>query len=325
MTYFGLPSPNLIGRERLHEPPPILFLMFSQYPDHYLVIMIKNGEFCFWLLRVTRSGEGRELQVKECIEINWKEMWWEHFGSNEASTREMGGETDNRKSAVAGKKRKWEALEEGGQVDMLKMDLRFLAKIDSICRAKITLQKIEEQLKDAAIDYKLEMIKPLVLQTIDPSLHHHPAMATVPTVVINSSRLKIAGVQAGGSIIARVEGWWACGRSECRVVFQTRLNADQGPMISDAQKRDHIRFDRSTSILSFSYGKVGGCVKAFLEDWERVMMMSNLAKQLKGWSDEEGDVSVKSFDLEMLRIVYAKVGWLSPPPTLSVCMQRPTC
>ncbi|KAI8967316.1 mediator complex subunit MED14-domain-containing protein [Mycotypha africana] len=116
-------------------------------------------------------------------------------------------------------------------------------------------------------------------------------------------------------VLIRSSGWWDCGRrsGDCYVIVQQKLNESrsdvrqllQSDLISlqgvidndlngdknkfdkkqqqqreDENLGDHISFDKSALILSFTYSKIDTCIEQFLLDWERTFMMMNLTRQI---------------------------------------------
>ncbi|KAI7862368.1 hypothetical protein BDF14DRAFT_108002 [Spinellus fusiger] len=109
-------------------------------------------------------------------------------------------------------------------------------------------------------------------------------------------------------VLIRASGGGTAGqKGDCRVVFQDKFNWKQVPLRSFYIK-DHISLDKTTSVLSFTYAQIDMCVDNFLMDWERIFMMTNLARQVSSkWLQKyKEDLIFEPFDTQELKFTYAK-------------------
>ncbi|RUS20565.1 hypothetical protein BC937DRAFT_94940 [Endogone sp. FLAS-F59071] len=345
------PGPTIGASTQLADigPKHKTFLQFSQYQDFYLVIAVVENRFRFWLAGANRPEQSSTMYTLTSVTpMNFDALWRDHFkiaprvrravANNAVATgTSLGNVTRKRKIGDTELSENTndtfnEPLEgDRVQVDELRMDLRFLAKLDSFCRAHITYTKLEQQLallrtSDKKITYRKRRV-PNTLAAgrgqggVDEQ--NNASIESVPVIWIKQEDLPLPdpNVMASveGYIVLRVDGWWACGRSECYVVADQKMEADKVPPINPSSDFNHIRYDKATGLLSFTYTNINSCVQQFVEDRERVVMMIELARQLSSqeWL-AENDFVIDSFDWQTLQFVYAKrfslsIRWRAEP------------
>lgn len=224
-------------------------------------------------------------------------------------------------------------------IDNLSIDLRYLAKLDSLCRAYITNRKIELQLQSykGLLSYHM---RPLLqsLSTMESQIINHPAADKMEVVCVSKrDLLKTCAYyyqEDGGAngttrrekplesvpwienqlsqlkndVLIRSSGWWDCGRGECYVVIQDTLDW-KSLEIEGIEFGDHISLDKATNIISFTYPHIDTCIDRFLGDWERIFMMTNITRQVSSvWLNKyQGQLQFNPTNLQELSFTYAKV------------------
>lgn len=229
-------------------------------------------------------------------------------------------------------------------IHSLSIDLRYLAKLDSLCRAYITNRKIELQLQSykGSLNYHM---RPLLqtLSIMESQIMNHPAADKMEVVCVSQKDILRACTyyyqedgtkrekaleaidwiedvlpQMKRDVLIRSSGWWDCGRGECYVVVQDKLNWEQISLQGN-EFGDHISLDKATSIVSFTYPAIDSCIDHFLMDWERMFMMVNISRQASSvWFKKYKDqLEFNPTDLQELSFSYAKdftchIKWISP-------------
>ncbi|KAI7875081.1 uncharacterized protein EV154DRAFT_78098 [Mucor mucedo] len=124
--------------------------------------------------------------------------------------------------------------------------------------------------------------------------------------------------QMNHQVLIRSSGWWDCGRGECYVVVQDKLNWKQIDLQGN-EFGDHISLDKATDVVSFTYPTIDSCIDHFLMDWERMFMMVNISRQASSvWFKKYKDqLEFSPTDLQELSFAYAKdftcrIKWVAP-------------
>lgn len=216
----------------------------------------------------------------------------------------------------------------------MSIDLRYLAKLDSLCRAYITNRKIEHQLQayKGTLNYYM---RPLLqtLSIMESQIINHPAAEKMEVLCVSQKDLLKACAyyfQEDGSkrektlesipwvesvlpemkhdVLIRPSGWWDCGRGECYVVIQDKLDWERISLQGN-EFGGHIALDKATNVVSFTYPNIDTCIDRFLVDWERIFMMANITRQVSSpWFEKyKGQLDFNPTDLQELSFVYAKV------------------
>ncbi|ORY98525.1 mediator complex subunit MED14-domain-containing protein [Syncephalastrum racemosum] len=345
-------------------PSHCVFLQFAQFEDWYLVVAIVRNEVHSWLCCINKTYDHNGLfqVIVDLMHVDYEEMWKEQFmqGDPDAARKKKKrrhgadeSDKENRKNEVipelATKRRRKSSGSQGTAplpspnesevIDNLSIDLRFMAKLDSLCRAYITNRKIEQQLRQSksAISYRT---RPLLssLPTPDAQVMNHPAAGRMEVLCVPQRDLLKSCLilnidesnapqnsaareallhsqpwveallsQVKNEVVMRASGWWACGRSECFVVIQDKFNWGN-LSLRTYDISDHISLDKATNVLSFTYTEIDTCIDRFLRDWERIFMMTNLARQVSSkWLSKFGDqLRFEAFNMQELKFTYAK-------------------
>ncbi|KAI9317591.1 mediator complex subunit MED14-domain-containing protein [Dichotomocladium elegans] len=344
-------------------PSHCIFLQFAQFEDWYLIITIVRNEVHSWLccIKKTYDQSGLFQLVVDTLHVDYESMWKEHFLPEmdeeqvENSKRRSSNSEPEEESSEGGvhKRRRTDAgiveyYSPDESIDNLSVDLRFMAKLDSLCRACITNRKIELQLRRLRGPV-IFTPRPLLdsLPIPESQVLNHPAAQKMEVLYVPQRDLLRACViknvddnnttahnkdmpphaqpwldrissQMHNNVVMRASGWWACGRSECFVVIQDKFEWKNMPLPTH-DINDHISLDKSSNVLSFTYTDIDNCIEHFLLDWERIYMMSYLARQSSSaWLDRYKDqLKFDSFDTNELKFIYAQnyscsIRWDSP-------------
>ncbi|KAI8372823.1 mediator complex subunit MED14-domain-containing protein [Radiomyces spectabilis] len=340
-------------------PPHCLFLQFSQFEDWYFVITITKNEFQAWMCCLSKNYDANGVfqTIADIISIDHEQLWKEQFQKRTLTLDQMekkrrhplqdkSPETTNESTMNNTMKRRktldsntsFKTIDHHSttmDVDNLSIDLRFMAKMDSLCRAYITNKKIEFQLLrfKKQISYrKRPFLKTLSL--VEAQALNHPAADKMEVICVPNGDLLRActyhnsegnGVNPPAKdkpidvwvekiarhmkkeVVMRPSGWWTSGRNKCFVVIQDKCDLTNIKLRS-CKITDHISVDKSTGVLSFNYPEVSTCIETFLLDWERIFMMANLARQVSSlWFRKYKDIlEFEPFDMQELKFTYAK-------------------
>ncbi|KAI8150222.1 mediator complex subunit MED14-domain-containing protein [Fennellomyces sp. T-0311] len=143
---------------RLQYPSHCVFLQFAQFKDWYLVIAIVQNEVYSWLCCINekRDQAGLFQVVVDMMHVDYEEMWREQFMphvddgadgqtkkrrsySEENKENESQQDTENfhkkRRKTLTGRADTSEPSDAAQNMDNLSIDLRFMAKLDSLSRS----------------------------------------------------------------------------------------------------------------------------------------------------------------------------------------------
>ncbi|RCH87883.1 mediator complex subunit, partial [Rhizopus stolonifer] len=283
---------DLTEAKQVNYPSHCIFLQFSQFEDcttNAFLLLIQSSK--------TYDASGLYQTIVDLTYLECDQLWQDQFMDT--------------------KRHKKQRLSYEQPIDRLSIDLRYLAKLDSLCQAYIMNRKIELQLQSYRLAYHT---RPLLQSLTGIETHgmNHPAADKMEVVCVSqqdvlktSSGTLDSWVQRllpllKNDIMIRSFGWW--GQSgDCYVVVQDKLDADALHLKGHALG-DHIALDRATGVVSFTYTQIDRCIEQFLVDWERLFMMANLARQVSSvWFKKYKDQLVfEATDLQSLRMTYAK-------------------
>ncbi|KAK9768170.1 mediator complex subunit [Basidiobolus ranarum] len=278
----------------------VLYLQFTQHPSYYLVVSIVENALSFRLISLVPSQGGSHLMtLNNSVQLELASLLRHHRISTQTTIQ---------KSSTTHKLNGQTKLSEKGTSE-LSIDLGLLSKIDSFCRARISFEKLEKQLTELKIPF--QYIHPIPLECDAADFRTQDSsnpISQVPFMQVNPRDIPIStkGVDCStimtGSLNIRLADWYASGKSTCQVSMETRILSQYIPTIQDNEQNDskQLQFDHETRILSFKYSDFDGCISQFLNDWETVIMVSLLAKQIYA------EPSIDYFDLTQLKVSYGK-------------------
>ncbi|CAG8588413.1 1152_t:CDS:10 [Paraglomus brasilianum] len=198
-----------------------------------------------------------------------------------------------------------------GSCEGLEMDLFGISRAAALCRVRICHIELERRLNDKSIKFESRSVKDLKDLTLDANMTNS---ISVPVLHIKVQELlkKIDKatdrvLMVMGDIYIRPVGWLNSSASaKSSVLFQCPINRSSLPDIGRIWSK-HIEYDPITSTLVFRYDKVELSIERFLQDWKRVVLITQIASQVsfKEWHRKH-KVSVYPYDFKSLKIQYAK-------------------
>ncbi|KAL7319662.1 mediator complex subunit, variant 5 [Mucor circinelloides] len=338
-------------------PSHCMFLQFSQFEDWYFIIATVKNEFKAWLCCINKTYDQNGLYqaIVDLAHFDCNQVWKDQFAEKLPTSKNI---EDAYTSTTNTHKRKIEVGQEDAssthdeikrrrmslrrdesdavpltKIDNLSIDLRFLAKLDSLCRAYITNRMIELQLQSFKGSLKYHM-RPLLqsLSSMETQVMNHPAADKMEVVCVSQrDLLKTCAYHFAedgtkrekpietipwiekllpsleNDVLIRSFGWWDCGRGDCYVVVQDKFDWKH-LQLQGNDLGDHISLDKSTNVLSFTYPNIDTCIDKFLMDWEQIFMMANLTRQVtSSWFEKyDEQLSFHSTNLRELSFSYAK-------------------
>ncbi|KAL0095351.1 mediator complex subunit MED14-domain-containing protein [Phycomyces blakesleeanus] len=133
-------------------PTHCIFLQFLQFEDWYFVVAIVNDEFQAWLCCLSKvyDQNGLYQTITDLIHIDYKDIWSEQFYEDNDIDSDVNNETRKRRreqlvknqTKILKRRKTLTSLDElltasaknSREIDNLSINLRFMAKLDSLCR-----------------------------------------------------------------------------------------------------------------------------------------------------------------------------------------------
>ncbi|KAI8581658.1 hypothetical protein K450DRAFT_230552 [Umbelopsis ramanniana AG] len=303
-------------------PPQCVFLQFTQYQDWYLVVAVVDNKLQFCLCRLSRGAESSSLLHThvDVLPMDHESLFDSQSDDEvDGKARKNGSaaKVEQKSKRLSSKRRR---LQDGtGTEDSLQIDLRLLAKLDSLCRAYITNKQLEMQLAKhkEILSHRSLPFNKTALSKLDPTLYPPVVVMGVGARMNQHKHLRQDDTEwlqrvlpsLKGQVILRSSGWLACGKSDCYVIAELKLNWDKIPQLEICPDMKHVALDKSSKTLSFTYTDVDICFDKFLMDWERTFMMTYLTRfASSSWLKQfQEDLMFQSFDLKTLKYTYCKI------------------
>ncbi|KAK7057435.1 mediator of RNA polymerase II transcription subunit 14 [Favolaschia claudopus] len=309
--YLGLQSfrrRNFLPEEMTKLGPTArgaVYIQLSNFPNHYLVLVIDDKEFRFALI-TTRILPGTMYGNLVMEDIAWLDFDRIHGGDIEiraypdpSSLRSPQGALDpNPDRPQAG----------------FDLDTQVLRELYSYCCARVAYMNVERQFKIRGIPFT--HVNPTIHDTVTPELAHiQSSLArSVPGLCVQSEHI-LSGAPAAEAAMPNIRviplNWWS--DKSAQVVTCVKLKYVQQPMGKTAGTSSVIRpskriiYDTTEAVVSFVSENVNTCVDEFLEEWARVSKMVVIAREVAQMSKEKKwpDIRLISFDLQTVAFAYA--------------------
>ncbi|KAI1318365.1 mediator complex subunit [Mortierella claussenii] len=272
----------------------LLFLQYPQHPRHYLVVGVIDQRFYVWLIEVVPTP-GILLSLKSMAPVYWQELK-RHKRNNIKSETAFKPAITKRKSVQFDVED--DAREGSVTGDEASIDQDLLSKLEALCRVRICHMEVKSQLEQHGIQYRL-LAAPgkdtsSKAEEVRPSVGHLANM--IPLLRLEPGSIS-PGITEGMFLCvgAKLTGWWDSQRETCNFVVQARFapesippNMTSGPL----------------GMLSFTYKTRGAFIQQFKEDWERIVRMLTVIRQLHAPTTSSPYISVQVCHLHHIRLSY---------------------
>ncbi|KAI0785537.1 MED14-domain-containing protein [Abortiporus biennis] len=291
-----------------------LYIKLSNFPSHYLVLVITDGDFKYALISVKRL-EQTMFGDLELVDIGWLDVKRIHGGEITVNQRDV-------KMPSIGEKRKRDAGD-GGVVDAIgesypshrfRLETQVLRELYAYCCARVAYTKVEQQLKTQEIAYthvNPSRDGPLPIEIS----HTQSSLArSIPALCVQASDI-LSGAPAAEAAMRNIRviplNWWS--DQPVQVVTCVKLKYVQQPIGKRAETAAVIRpskriiYDTTEAVVCFLSEDVDKCVDEFLEEWARVSKMVVIAREVAQMATEKNwkDVRLLSFDLQTVEFAYS--------------------
>ncbi|KAF8070340.1 mediator complex subunit MED14-domain-containing protein [Lyophyllum atratum] len=290
-----------------------LYIQLSNFPNHYLVLVITDERFRYALIttRILTESMFSHMIMEDIAWLDFDRIHGEdivitaHTGqsdlrigkrkrdSNDAIARDLGiGEADSG----------------------FNLETPVLRELYSYCCARVAYMNVERQFKIRGIPFTY--VNPTSGAPVTMELAHiQSSLArSVPALCVQSEHI-LSGAPAAEAAMPNIRviplNWWS--EMNAQVVTSVKLKYVQQPMGKTAGTSAVIRpskriiYDTTQAVVSFLSENVNTCVDEFLEEWARVSKMVVIAREVAQMAKESSweDVRLLSFDLQTVEFAYA--------------------
>ncbi|KNZ77769.1 Mediator of RNA polymerase II transcription subunit 14 [Termitomyces sp. J132] len=301
--------------QELHKLGPAtrgtLYIQLSNFPNHYLVLVITDERFQYALITT------RIITESMYADMIMEDIAWLDFDRIHSEEIVITARSD----MCIGKRKRDSDTDIPNESEMRKVDSGFnietavLRELYSYCCARVAFMNVERQFKLRGIPFT--HVNPTSGSPVTLQLAHiQSSLArSVPALCVQSQDI-LSGAPAAEAAMPNIRviplNWWS--EKNAQVVTSVKLKYVQQPMGKTAGTSAVIRpskriiYDTTQAVVSFLSENVNTCVDEFLEEWARVSKMVVIAREVAQMAKEGSwdDVRLLSFDLRTVEFAYAK-------------------
>ncbi|GJJ75588.1 mediator of RNA polymerase II transcription subunit 14 [Entomortierella parvispora] len=282
----------------------ILFLQYPQHPRHYLVLGVVDQRFRVWLIEVApaeREIAGIWLTLKSIMPIYWQGL------KRQQSAPEV--DVNLKKLSAKRKSVQFDVEDDVSgdftDIDELTIDQDVLSKLESLGRVRICHNEAREQLQVHGIRYHYLSaaslrVKPGENSEMSRVANMVPLLRLDPSTICKGS--------ADGLFLyvgAKLTGWWDSQRGTCNFVIQAKFAPGVTlPIMESELLGSSVVFSAKTDLLSFNYKTRGAFVGQFKEDWERIVRMLKVIRQLHAPTLPNSSIMLRVCHLHKVQLQY---------------------
>ncbi|GLB37299.1 putative MED14-domain-containing protein [Lyophyllum shimeji] len=291
-----------------------LYIQLSNFPNHYLVLVITDERFRYALI-TTRVMTESMFSHMIMEDIAWLDF--DRIHGEDIVITAHNGHTDLR----IGKRKRDSEDAIPRELGVSEADAGFnletpvLRELYSYCCARVAYMNVERQFKLRGIPFTY--VNPTSGAPVTMELAHiQSSLArSVPALCVQSEHV-LSGAPAAEAAMPNIRviplNWWS--ETNAQVVTSVKLKYVQQPMGKTASTGAVIRpskriiYDTTQAVVSFLSENVNTCVDEFLEEWARVSKMVVIAREIAQMAKESAweGVRLLSFDLRTVEFAYAQ-------------------
>ncbi|KAG0050123.1 mediator complex subunit [Gryganskiella cystojenkinii] len=296
----------------------ILFLQYPQHPRHYLVLGVVDQRFRVWLIEVApteREIAGIWLTLKLIVPIYWQGFKRQHSVPDpDVGTKKL---ISKRKSVQFDIE---DEPENPADMDEITIDQDILSKLESLGHVHICHNEAKTQLQEHGIRYHY-----LTATSLRPSGSDIDGTKARMAAMIPLLRLDPATICDGTShglfsyVGAKFTGWWDSERGTCNFVVHAKFAP--GVTLPDMESGlldACVEYFAKTDQLVFTYKTRGSFVAQFRQDWERIVRMLRVTRQLHAPTLSNRHIVLRVCDLHKVQLQYCErylltIHWMPAP------------
>ncbi|KAF8972893.1 mediator complex subunit MED14-domain-containing protein [Flammula alnicola] len=316
-NYLGLQSyrrRNIVQEEMQKLGPEArgsLYIQLSNFPNHYLVLVVTDERFRFALITTKVLSESMygNMVLEDIAWLDFDRIHDAALISTVDEKLKTGGnlkhkrESDDRNVGAE------------GRYYGFHLDTQGLRELYSYCSARVAFINVERQFKIRGIPFTHVNPTSNSPVTLELSEIQSSLARSVPALCVQSKHI-LSGAPAAEAAMPNIRviplNWWS--KEKAQVVTCVKLKYVQQPMGKTASSSAVIRpskriiYDTTEAVVSFLSENVNTCVDEFLEEWARVSKMVVIAREVAQMSKHKKwlDVRLLSFDLQTVEFAYAQ-------------------
>ncbi|KAG0087513.1 mediator complex subunit [Podila epicladia] len=285
----------------------LLYLQYPQHPRHYLVVGVVAHKFCVWLLEVTpmeKEIQGVWLTLKSIVPVYWQSLR-EKLNNDEDETmsRRMPSKRKSVQFDVM-----YEEDDEPSQDEELTIDQELLTKLEALCRVRICHNEVKQQMQEHGIQFR-HLPSSRIKNEASPKSDTESSESlfnNVPLLRLDPNSISPGSTEGTfQSVGAKLTGWWDSQRETCNIVIQAKFfpdvippNMDSGPLSASE------RYYSKTNTLSFTYKTRGSFIQQFKQDWETIVRMLRVIRQLHAPTITNPHIKLEICHLHQVQLHY---------------------
>ncbi|KAF9207387.1 mediator complex subunit [Haplosporangium sp. Z 27] len=280
----------------------LLFLQYPQHPRHYLVVGVIDQKFCTWLIEVEPATR-TPLALKSITPVYWQEL--------RRQKRVLGDY--NSKPTVTKRKSVQFDIEDDLSQDSysgheVTIDQNLLSKLEALCRVRICLNEARTQLQEHGIQFRI-LNAPATgsaSKSDETSTTAGQLTNMIPLLRLDPESIS-PGITEGMFLFvgAKLTGWWDNQRETCNFVVQAKFVQESIPTNMESGPLDaYVHYNVKTGVLSFTYKTKGMFIQQFKEDWEKIVRMLRIIRQLHAPTLTSPHIRLQSCHLHHIKLSY---------------------
>ncbi|KAG0349716.1 mediator complex subunit [Podila minutissima] len=285
----------------------LLYLQYPQHPRHYLVVGVVAHKFCVWLLEVTpmeKEIQGVWLTLKSIVPVYWQSLREKlNRDEDETMSRRMPSKRKSVQFDVM-----YEEDNEPSQDEELTIDQELLTKLEALCRVRICHNEVKQQMKEHGIQFR-HLPSSRIKDEASPKSNTESSeslLNNVPLLRLDPNSISPGSTEGTfQSVGAKLTGWWDSQRETCNIVIQAKFfpdvippNMDSGPLSAS----EH--YYSKTNTLSFTYKTRGSFIQQFKQDWETIVRMLRVIRQLHAPTITNPHIKMEIRHLHQVQLQY---------------------
>ncbi|CAG8545119.1 23490_t:CDS:10 [Gigaspora rosea] len=308
-------------RDQLGTKYPPVYFRFPQYDDHFLICGIVNEDSFnlfsreppvkrYILVKDAKDPthklssieqiyleEKNSLTDQTSLELHEKNIPLSVNGGAFCGKRSF-EEIDVKVEDISSRKRKLVRANAG-----LEYEIVHLARISSLCRARISYLRMKKQIK--LHDLSFTTIQPeKSLEFIDPD-SSISLTSSIPVVKMDRKSLLAKmpisidkALNVFGDIYIRFVGSRLLTTTTCSHIMDLSLAIKRG--------NNNIRYDPISQVISFKYDAEDTYIKNFLRDWINIVMICQAASQVSSPTWTDTFIKVAPFNFQTVKVIYSQ-------------------
>ncbi|KAF9902525.1 mediator complex subunit [Linnemannia zychae] len=277
----------------------ILFLQYPQHPRHYLVVGVIEQKFRVWLIEVAPTD--REIAG---IWLTLKSFEPVYLQGLKRRRREI--EEGSAYSATLSKRKSVQfdldndGASDSPPVEEMTIDQDVMTKLEALCRVRICLNETKNQLQELGIQYR-----PVAHSSKDGD-SSASGQNMFPILRLDQNSISSGAADDMFEFVgAKLTGWWDSQRETCNFEVKAKFVPNITPPNMESGALDScVHYHAESRMLTFTYKTRGTFVRQFQQDWETIIRMLKIIRQLHAPTLTNPHIRLKLCHLHQVQLQY---------------------